>query len=53
MEELSIAYIIFVALIGYWASRLNRSVFWCIIGAMAFSPIIVGLYLLIAGRKGR
>jgi hypothetical protein len=39
-------YILFVGLIGIWARKLNRNVVLCVLGAIVFSPLIVGIYLL-------
>lgn len=46
-----VIYIIFVALIGYWASTVGRNVVLCVLGAILFSPLVVAIYLLIAGKS--
>lgn len=50
--EWLVMYIIFVALIGWWASNLGRNVLACVICAAFISPLVVGLYLLVAGKSG-
>jgi hypothetical protein len=44
-------YIIFVALIGFWASKLGRNVVLCILAAILLSPLVAGIYLLIVGKS--
>jgi len=44
-------WIIFTVLIGIWASNLGRNVFLCILGSLLLSPMLVAIYLLIAGKS--
>ena len=48
--EFVFVYILFAILIGVWAAKLNRSVILGILGAIFFSPLIVGIYYLIVGQ---
>ncbi len=51
MEFALIPYILFLFLIGYWASRWNRSVIvWCLI-ALLLSPVVAAILLLIFGNN--
>ncbi|MCX5751237.1 MAG: FHIPEP family type III secretion protein [Candidatus Saganbacteria bacterium] len=50
--EFLVFYIVFVALIGWWANNLGRNVLGCVICAILLSPLCVGIYLLIVGKSG-
>lgn len=49
--EMFVPYILLVALIGFWASKWNRSVIiWCVIGLL-ISPLVAAILLLIFGNN--
>jgi hypothetical protein len=48
---ITIPWIILAILIGIWASKLHRSVFWGVVGSIFLSPLVVGIYYLIVGPK--
>jgi hypothetical protein len=44
-----VMYAVLVAGVAWWASSYRRSVFWWTILAIVFSPVVAGVFLLVAG----
>tara|TARA_R110001583_G_scaffold158496_1_gene310422 strand:+ start:1466 stop:1720 length:255 start_codon:yes stop_codon:yes gene_type:complete len=49
--EMFFPYLFFVALIGFWASKWNRSVMVLVLVAFIFSPVVAGIILLFMGNN--
>ena len=48
--EMFFPYLLFVVLIGFWASKWNRSVLVFVLIAFIFSPVVAGVILLFMGN---
>ena len=46
MTELVIYWVLFSVLVCYWAHIMGKSVLWCIIGCILFTPLAVAFYYL-------
>lgn len=49
--ELFFPYLLFVALIGFWASKWNRSILIFVLVAFVSSPVVAGVILLFMGNN--
>lgn len=48
--ELFFGWIVFTAVVVWWARTWGRSVVWAIVGALVLSPLIWAIVLLVLGR---
>ena len=49
--EIAALWVVFVAIVAWWANAWGRSVGWAIVGSLILSPLIWAVVLLVLGRN--